>query len=183
MRFLKNVFSQFHRWVAWALISAVFWGWIFGIVTDTSPARKVTLYAQVDAMEEKALALALEAEKPASIKMVKAHPFSYAVFGTDDLDNADIYVVRASEAENYLNNFIPLDEAGFDPGDREVYRAEGKVYGVKAFDAASGEGAALAHLDYDGDQDCYLFFNRKSVHLAEGDGAALEVAGAFLDLD
>ena len=29
MRFFKNVLSQLHTYVLWALLSAVFWGWIF----------------------------------------------------------------------------------------------------------------------------------------------------------
>jgi hypothetical protein len=46
MRFLKNIVSQTHRWILWALLSAVFWAWIFTLLTDTVPAKKVTVFVQ-----------------------------------------------------------------------------------------------------------------------------------------
>ena len=183
MRFLKNVFSQLHRWVLWALLSAIFWGWIFGFVTDTSPAKKVTLYAQVPACEDKALALALEAEKPEQIRMVKVHPFSYALFDAEELATADLYIVCASQVEQFLDDFAPLDSEAIDLEGRELYTARGRAYGIKVYDAASGTGAALDYLHYAEGEDCYLFFNASSPHLTAGDGAALQIARALLDLD
>lgn len=183
MRVIKNGFSQLHRFVFWAIISTVFWAWIFTLVTDTVPARKVTLYVQMDSCEDRALSLKLEETRPEGIRMVKVHPFSYAAFGNGDLLWADLYVVRESDAEEMLPSFAPIDGERWDYGGRELYRFEGSVYGVKIYDAATGEGAALAYLGYEPDTDYYLFFNAASSHLGEGDGAALRVAEALLRLD
>ena len=182
MRFLKNVFSQMHRWVLWALISVMFWAWVFTWVNDTSPAKKVTLYAQVDVCEDEALAQKLAESRPEGIRMVKVHPFSYAMFDDGDLQGADLYIVRASEIETFLQDFAPIGEEDWDFGERELYRADGIPYGVKIYDAASGEGAASEYLRYDPREDYYLFFNAASLHLGDGDGAALQLAELLLKL-
>ena len=49
-------------------------------------------------------------------------------------------------------------------------------------DAATGEGAAKSYLGYAPDTDYYLFFNVASLHLGDGDGAALRVAEHLLKL-
>ena len=81
MRILRNIWSQLHRFVFWALISIVFWGWIFTLITDAPAARKVTLYVNTNAPRDKELVLKLEEDLPEGIRFVKVHPFSYAVFG------------------------------------------------------------------------------------------------------
>ena len=182
MRLFRNIFSQTHRWILWALLSAVFWGWIFGFVTNTDPAHKVVLYANVDEMQDKALALRLEEEKPEGIKMIKVHPFSYAMFDDGELQSSDLFVVRAEDVEQFRESFAPLDGESWDPGSRELFLQDGVAYGVKIYDAASGQGAASEYLGYDPDTDYYLFFNVASPHLSAGDGAALRVAELLLRL-
>ena len=183
MRILKNIWSQLHRFLLWALLSSVFWAWIFGMVTNTAPQHKVVLYADVEECRDRELTLKLEEEKPESIRMIKVHPFSYAMFDDGELQSSDLYVVSASKAEQYLESFAPLDEGNRDFGDRELYRVEGVSYGVKIYDAASGSGAAKTYLGYEEDEDYYLFFNAASPHLEDGDGAALRVAETLLKLD
>ena len=182
MRVLKNIFSQFHRFVLWALISSVFWGWIFTLVTDTVPAKKVTLYIQAEDCRSQELSLKLEESMPESIKMVKAHPFSYAAFGKDDLLGADFFLVKESEVEEMLPSFAPLDGEDWDYGQREQYCADGVFYGVKLCDGQS-RGPASEYITYDPGETYYLFFNVDSPHLSAGDGAALRVAEALLKLD
>ena len=182
MRLFRNIFSQTHRWILWALLSAVFWSWIFGLVTNTDPTHKVVLYANVDEMQDKALALRLEEEKPEEIKMIKVHPFSYALFDTQEALNADLYVIPASQAEGFLDSFAPIDGEELDRGDRELFTRDGKSYGIKLHDAATGESTAGDYLVYAPGEDYYLFFNVNSLHLSGGDGAALRVAEALLRL-
>ena len=182
MRILKNIFSQMHRWILWALLSAIFWAWIFTLLTDTTPAKKVTLFAQVETCRDQALALRLEEAMPPEIRMVKVHPFSYLLFDDTELRRADLFVVRASELETFLPDFAPLEDESFDFGERELYRQDGHVYGVKIYDAATGVGAARDYLGYDGDEDYYLCMNAASPHLGSGDGAALRIAEALLKL-
>ena len=66
MRVLKNVWSQLHRFVFWALLSTIFWAWIFTLITDTVPEKKVTLYVQTEGCRSRELTLRLEEEKPDS---------------------------------------------------------------------------------------------------------------------
>ena len=76
MRIIKNIFSKFYLYVLWTMLSLLFVGWIFTLITDTTPKNKVTLYADVSKIEDIELRLELEKSKPEDIKMVKVHPFS-----------------------------------------------------------------------------------------------------------
>jgi len=183
MRTIKNVLSQWHRWLLWLLLSFLFWTWIFTLLTDTTPDRKVTLYAQVAECRDRELALRLEEAKPEGLKMVKAHAFSYAMFDTADLESADLYIFHASELEKHLESLAPLDGETLGGG-REVWRtSDGQCYGIKIYDAASDRGAAQEYLRYDPGEDCYLCLNAASLHLESGDGAALPIAEALLQLN
>lgn len=182
MRILKNIWSQLHRFVLWALLSTIFWAWIFTLVTDTRPENKVTLYIQSENCRSVELSLKLEETMPGSIKMVMAHPFSYATFSNADLLAADFFVVRESEMEEMLPSFAPLDGESWDYGGRERFCRDGVFYGVKVSDG-DGRGAASAYIEYEPGEVYYLFFNVDSMHLGSGDGAALRVAEELLKLD
>ncbi len=183
MRIVKNIWSQLHRFVQWALLSTVFWAWIFTLVTDTVPAKKVTVYVLTEECRSTELALRLEESMPAGIKMIKVHPFSYAAFGNADLLGADLYIVGEREAEEMLPSFAPLNEEDWEAGEREKLTRDGTLYGVKVYDGATGKGAAAGYIGYEPGQDYYLFFNVDSPHLGSGDGAALRVAEALLKLN
>ena len=61
MRFWKNVLSQLHSFVLWALLSAVFWGWIFTAFVDDAPAgKKVVIYVDAPVRMERELDARLE---------------------------------------------------------------------------------------------------------------------------
>ena len=180
--FLKNIWSQLHRFVLWFILSTILWAWIFTLVTDTTPAKKVTIYVQAEACQDVALGEKLEESKPEGIRMIRAHLFSYALFDTQEALNADLYVIPASQAEGFLDSFAPIDGEELDLGDRELFIRDGKRYGVKIHDAATGESVAGDYLVYAPGEDYYLFFNAKSLHLGSGDGAALRVAEALLRL-
>ncbi len=182
MRVLKNIWSQLHRFVLWALLSTIFWAWIFTLVTDTRPEYKVTLYIQSENCRSVELSLKLEETMPEGIKLVKAHPFSYATFSNADLLGADFFLVRERDAEEMLPSFAPLDGEDWDFGGREQYCRDGVFYGVKVRGAAE-KGVASAYIDYEPGEDYYLFFNIDSPHLSSGDGAALRVAEELLKLD
>ena len=181
--FLKNIWTQLHRFVFWALISAIFWGWIFTLIDNGTPAHKVTVYVHTELCQDEALALKLEEDLPEGIRKVKVHPFSYAVFGTQDLENADVFVLPAEDLETMPESFAPLENETWDFGGRELYRMNGHDVGVKIYDAASQQGAAAAYLGYRPDTDYYLVFNAASAHLSAGDGGALRIAEALLKLD
>ncbi len=186
MKILKNIFSQLHVYVLWLLLSTVLWGWIFSsFITDTKPEYKVVVYADAARCADRELSLRLEDPLPPGLRMVRVHPFSYAMFDRDALLKADLFVVPASEAGEYLSAFSPLT-IPFPSPFGEPWKSEGVPYGVKIYDAASGRGAAGKYIGYAPEEDYYLFFGAKSVHAAaitgSGDDAALDVARRLLDL-
>lgn len=164
MKTLKRIFSQLHTFVLWLLISALFWGWIFTFVTDTSPERKITVYCDVRQLEDTALAVALEENMPEGLRMIQVHSFDYVMFGVDAFERGDVFILPASQIATYAEFLAPVD--GID--------------GVKAYDAAAGKGIAEAYIRY-ADEDYYLFLGSGSVHLE--DGKALGVARQLLEME
>lgn len=175
---IKRFLSNLHIYVLWLLFSVMFWSWIFGFVTDARPEKKVTLFVSAEAMEDTALSAALETALPAGLRMVRARPFSYVLFQTQALEEADLYVLRASELEEDLAFLRPLPIAPDGP----VWEHGGVVYALRCYDAAADAGAADSYIDYRaGGEDCYLCFGARSVHA--GDGAAEAIALQFLGLE
>ena len=180
---MRRFFSQLPLYLIWLVAAVMFWGWIFTLLTDTKPAKKVSLFADVDAMEETLLSAKLEESLPEGLRMVRARPFSYVMFDESQLLDADLYLVPEDEIEEFFESFAP---AGFVPEGAEVYEKDGQVYGIRVYDAGSGKGAALSYLTYqkegDASQDYYLFFGVNSLHTGEPDSAACEIAEAFYAL-
>ena len=156
MKMLKRILSQWHSFVLWLLVSTLFWSWIFTFVTDTSPEKKVTVYCKVPEVQDVALAAALEEQMPAGLRMIKVHSFDYVMFGLEAFYQGDVFIVPASEIENYADVLAPLE------GER----------GMKAYDAASGRGIASGYIRY-GDEDYYLYLGSGSAHLEDGKAQAV----------
>ena len=159
MRILKNIFSHLHIFVLWAMLSAMLWAWIFTFVTDTTPDKKVTVYCHVPEIKSTELAIRLEENMPDGLKMIKVHSFDYVMFNIEAIDKGDIYIIPASETEQFADDLA---------GD-----------GVKVYDCAEGTGIAKEFIGY-GEEDYYLFLGAGSVHLE--DGKALEVAEELLKI-
>ena len=165
MRILRNVLSQLHSFALWLLFSAIFWGWIFTLVTDTSPDKKVTVYCHVPGVEDTAMAAALEEHMPEGLRMIKVHSFDYVMFDVESIGLGDVFVIPASEVELLAGNLAPV----------------GGEQGIKVYDAAAGDGIARAYIQYEAaGEDFYLFLGAQSVHLE--DGKALEVAMRILEM-
>lgn len=161
MRVLKNIFSQLHSFVLWALASALLWGWVFTFVTDTSVRKKVTVYCYVPEIRDVELAAALEEELPEGLKMIKVHSFEYVMMNMETMRQGDLFILPASTVEQYKELIDP-----------ELGR-------VKVYDAAAREGAATDFITYL-DEDYYLFYGAGSVHIE--DGKAQKVAERLLKL-
>lgn len=163
MRVFKNIWSQLHTFVLWLLLSAVLWGWIFTFVTDTTPDKKITVYCHTAAVQDTAMAAALEKDMPEGLRMIKVHSFDYVMFNTDEINRGDLYIIPASEVQTFADSLVPVMDG----------------QGVKVYDAAFGTGVAMQYIQY-GSEDFYLFFGTGSVHL--DDGKALAVAMNLLAL-
>ncbi len=177
---IKRILSRFPVYLLWALASVILWSYVFSFITDAKPARKLSLYISIDQIEEVELAARLEEKGlPDGIRMIKVRPFSYAMFSDQDLLSADLYIVRASEAESWRDSFRPLPD-GMD-GDLELGNG---AQGIRVYDAETGVGVFDDLIDYSASgaaEDCYLFFGAQSQHTESCDGAALWLAGRFLE--
>ena len=177
MKILKNVFSQWYKYVFWALMSVFVWGWIFTLLTDAPAAKKLVLCVDRPALQDEAMKAALSEQKPEGIKLIAVHPFDYYIFDTEELRCADLYIVGENEASTYIESFRPLDDSGFPAGGRALWTHEGVAYGVLIYDAETREGAAASYIEYSAEgetaQDYYLFFGAESAHREDGAAAAL----------
>lgn len=192
MKIIKNIFSKFYLYVLWAMLSVIFVGWIFTLITDVVPAQKVTLFADVVSIEDVELRVELEKHKPDGIKMVKVHPFTYVAFGSA-IVGGDVYIVKQSDITDYIASFCPIDEELCTRyADRGIfYNEEGIPYGIKVYDSTTSIGCAAEYINYSPiagaeAEDYYLFFNKDSLHGGALNGAqssaALTIAHAFLAL-
>lgn len=172
MKVLRAIWSKLHIYVLWLLLSAIFWGWIFTLITDVPAEKRVTVYILAPACRETELDVELEKTMPEGLRQVRAHLFSYVIFQEDELLNADLYVIPASQAVQMPGSFRPLP-ADLAQGEG-LLTVDGLVCGVPV------EGAASHWVDYPPGETCYLFFGVNSVHME--DGAALAVAEEFLKL-
>lgn len=109
MRTLKNLFSQLPIFILWALFSYVLWTFIFGFVTDARPEKKVVAFFDVTELKDLDLNVELEKTKDEGIKMIRIHPFSYAMFSQEAITGADFYVIGVKEAPLYEESFTVLN--------------------------------------------------------------------------
>ena len=184
MKFLKNVWSQLHRFVFWAIILSMLWCWIYTYVGDTSRDKKILVYVDVYAMERRALNLRLEEEGLSEgIKMIQVRSFDYDMFGS--ALEGDLYLMRESilkaTLEESPEKLLPLT-----PPDGTVgYEWEGQIWGIQAFDITTQTGIAMEYLQYapppyPETENYYLCLDAQSPHLE--DGAAWKVALDLLSL-
>ncbi len=177
MRFLKNVFSQLHTFILIALLSTVFWAWIFTFVTDTSPEKKITVYFDVPAVRTTELSVELEKDMPDGIKMIRARTFDYAIIDDSTLQQGDIFVIRRSNMEKYLPDLAPLPILANKSGNSVGLwlSPDGIPYGIPVRDAGSGICALPDFVTYavpgEADEDFFLCFGAKSLHLTSNEGA------------
>ena len=148
--------------VIWVLLVVIFTGFLFNRLTDTSPSQKITIYADCEVMRAAELAEQLETALDGAVRMVKVHPFSYALFGSEALKGADLYLVPDSRKNEYAEWFL-TDEAG-----------------MLFHDPESGLSLLGAYFQYT--DECYrLYPGARSPHL--NDGLAKRAAGLLAELD
>ncbi len=154
--------------VLWLFIVVMFGGFIFTRITDTSPEKKIVLYADCRVTDAAALAERLEAELPAPIRKVKVHPFTYAMFGSSSIASADLYIVPASRVPDYLDWFRSPPEGT--EGAVPVPGAE-DLSGIPVF-IPGGIAAAAEYFAYDPAETWFLLFGSASPHVSGNEGAA-----------
>lgn len=176
MRVLKRIFSQLHIYVAWIILSSLVWSWIFMLATDTSAAKKITVFVEADNVRDTEFSILLEENMPQKLKMIKVRKFSYAMFDSYTLLNADIFIVKSANAEQYIDSFVKLEEKE----GVEYFYHNGEPYGIKVYDKETKKGSATKYISYE-DDDYYLFFGVNSVHLGELNGSADDYSFTIAD--
>lgn len=178
-RLWRKFLSQLPLYALWLVFGAMLWSWVFTFVTDTRPEKKVTVFVDAYAVEDTALAVALERALPEGIRMVKVHPVSYVMFDDEALRGADIFILRASDAPRYEELLAQLPEPSVD-GTGVLAR------GKKLYDAATGQGSARDYIQYNSPgqpaEDYYLFIGANSLHTGTLDEAALAVIAQLENL-
>lgn len=172
----------------WLMLCVFFWSWIFTFLTDTTPEKKITLFSECSVSDETALSLYLEKDLPENIKMVKVHPFSYAMMDSSVIENSDLYIARASFADEYRDWLRPVPADLF--SSYEIYYSSDIPIGICVYDGKTKAGAGAEYLTYvcDGNdtENYYLFLSSSSVHISGNENAidneAVNTALRFLAL-
>ena len=119
----------------WAMTAVFFSSFVFYRITDTDPIHKITIYMDGEIKGETALAARLEKGLGDPIRMVRIFPFRYAMFGSEALKSADLYIIPDSHLEQYEEWTAPGEESFVvcDPetgwsvtGDVFLYASEGE---------------------------------------------------------
>ena len=148
--------------VIWVILVLVFTGFLFNRITDTDPAHKLTVYADCEVRDAVRLAERMEKALDGAVRMVKVHPFSYALFGSEALKSADLYIVPDSRKGEYGEWFLPGEE------------------GLPVHDPGSGTSVCGTYFDYTG-EPYRLYTGARSPHLE--DGLARKAAELLMTLE
>ena len=152
--FFRGVAAVGPLLVLWAFFTVIFGSFVFYQITDTVPARKITLFIDGVTAGEDQLAARLEERLGDPIRMVKIHPFSYMMFGDEELKTADLYILPDSHREQYGEWLAPGDE------------------GILMYDPESGAAVAGDTFLYTAGEEAgevfRLYTGAKSPHLEDG---------------
>ena len=177
---IKRILGNRYRYILWALLSAVFWAWIFILLFSARPAKKVVLYADLPDLDRNALSIELEREKPEGIKIVDTAVFDDMMFNQVEVLSGDLFLIPDSKVGEYLASFAPIDRADF-PGET-FYESDGEADGILVYDEETGLKTGGDLIFYIPQERCWLFFNKDSQHIGGRDDAAIAVARHFLNL-
>lgn len=202
---MKNVLHRIGKDI-WAYIACLFvaimlWSWIFNVLTQIKTEEKVSVFIGTYTTEfEKTNEL--NENRPEYLKVVEVNAYSVndGIFGTFlnilGFEVGDILILP----ESYLSK---ESCAGYYAEISEEYQAvfenlgyyttdDGKAYGIKIHDKETHQSAidCINYGQEDKEQNFYLLFNKKSVHLSDLSDAdkksemngAIEIAKRLLTL-
>lgn len=187
MNKVRRFFSLVPALVLWLMLSVLVWGFVFTRITDTDPAHKITLFVDSEVTDATALAVKLEENLHGNIRMVKVHPFNYAMLDGSPLRAADLFIIRADHMETYRDWLLPLPEPL--RGTEAEYINGGVSWGLLAYNAETKSGIAADCINYqplgEPAEDYYLCFGNQSRHIRTQmdavDNAAADAAAILMD--
>lgn len=146
------------------------------LANDTSASKKITLFVEANSVKDAEFSVLLEDDMPPKLKMIKIYTSSDTSFESYALVGADLFIVKGSDAEKYIDSFAKLEKKeGF-----EYYYHGGTAYGIKVYDKETKKGSATKFISYE-DDDYYLFFGINSVHLGDLNGSADDYSFVIAD--
>lgn len=185
---IKKILKNAHRYVFWAVLSAVFWMWILMLCTEAPPKHKVMLYADLEGLDKAAMSETLSEDLPRGIRYVEVERFTDQIFSPNAVLSGDLFLIPESNAEAYFGSFVKIDREAFKGC--AFYEHDGEAYGVCVYDPAEGIAIAGRYIDWSallGEERCYLFFGRESKHLGAWNGAqddaAIRIAQRLTELN
>ena len=165
-------------WILWAMMAMLLGGFVFNQITETTADRKITIYVDAELQNAPLLAEELEKALLPPVRMVKVHPFSYAMFNGDALRGADLYIVPASRIGEYREWFAPL------PPELRELEDPLQPGGIRVRDPESGLAVRADVILYDASlpkpEAYWLFFGKESLHLTEEDRSAVRAVQELL---
>lgn len=181
---IKRILRSWHRYVLCALLSVIFWAWIFTLLFHAPAKHKVVLYAGLPVIDGNGLSMVLEEDLPEGIRRVDAGAIEDSIFNQDEVLYGDLYIISETDAEQLIPSFAPIDRAAFQG--ETFYESDGKTYGILIYDEETGLKVAGDNVFYVPHQRFYLFFNKDSRHIGEWndspDDGAIKVAQHFMTL-
>ena len=187
MNKIRRFFSLVPALILWLMLSVLVWGFVFTRITDTDPAHKITLFVDAEVTDATALAVRLEEKLGGNIRMVKVHPFNYAMLDGSPLRAADLFIIRADHMETYQDWLLPLPEPL--SGMEGEYVSRDISWGLLAYNAEIKSGVAADCINYqplgEPAADYYLCFGNQSRHIRTQpdavDNAAADTAAILMN--
>ena len=131
------------------------WNQMVDLVNEGRPVTDLNPPVQNDEEERifnnmvRDLVEKLEKALVGAVRMVKIHPFSYAMFDTGRLKQADLYIIPDSRAEEYRDWVMPGS-------------------GLPVYDPVSGQAVGEDCFLYSQTETYRLYMGNASVHLEDG---------------
>ena len=183
----KYLLSKWYVFVAWAVLSAVFWLWIVDLITRPTAEQKLSVFVCSESCEQSSLLEELGKVRPEyavqlDFKWVRPNDNlfgeyydAFAVYG------GDIIIMPKSKLSeiSYVDYFeLDVEKVESRFGKTEYYyAANGNAYGIE-IEVEKSIGAQASGDTY------YLFFNKNSLHLGDWTGSprdgALILAQVFI---
>lgn len=178
---MKTVIGKIKKniwlYLVWILAVCIFWSWLFGMLTQVTKEEKIVVFIgsgslsfdRYDELNKARPEYILELELNVHTTAEKNFSESLNIFG---IGESDILILPESYLQNESTEVVYAEISAaycsLLPNLGTLER-NGKVYGLKIHDKETHE-SLISCLDYgegDGEENYYILFNRKSMHLGE----------------
>ncbi len=179
--FGKKLLSHLCAYLTCIIVVTALWNWAFSFRTNIKDSEKVSIfigsYSDSFAGEEK-----LNQERPSYLKKVEVKPYRLdvpsfsTILSVHGYETADILILPLS----YLSgDSLALTYAPISTSYQEIFRSryavssfleqDNNAYGIKIHDCQTHSSliSGLLYGEAEQEEDYYLLYNRKSLHLGD----------------